>query len=514
MYDVAIIGSGLGGLECGAMLSREGLSVCVLEKNPRIGGALQTFARHGHNLDTGIHYVGGLGDGQILNQYLRYMGVRDSLDVVRMDVDAFDTVVLNNREYGIGMGYERFAGNLKRHFPAESDSIDRFCAMLQQVGGTMSVDLLRRGVISDGAMPYMERGAAEAIDALVADPALRAVLAGTSLLYAGVRHKTPLYHYAMINHSFIESAWQFVGGSQQLADALANRIRGHGGEIFTNAGVTAIRVQGNRVRGVEINSGSGHCGDSGRSRPDGDFIEARHVISDIHPAATMRLLEKTSTLRKASRSRLESLENSSSVFTVYLIAEPGALPCSGRNHYIHSNPLRPIPDTWNGEYDTARNTPRSVLLTMQASRHDQQFAEVASILCPMRAEIFAPWAHTTPGQRGDDYNELKTRLTEQIIDFTTRRFPHLRGAIAHTVSTSPLSWRDYTASPDGSAYGVVKNHNSPLTTLIPVETRLENLLLTGQNINVHGALGVTVTAAITCSKLLGTEHIAKKIGNA
>ena len=32
-YDIIIIGSGLGGLECGAILSKEGYHVCVLEKN-------------------------------------------------------------------------------------------------------------------------------------------------------------------------------------------------------------------------------------------------------------------------------------------------------------------------------------------------------------------------------------------------------------------------------------------------------------------------------------------------
>ena len=30
-YDIIIIGSGLGGLECGAILSKEGYHVCVLE---------------------------------------------------------------------------------------------------------------------------------------------------------------------------------------------------------------------------------------------------------------------------------------------------------------------------------------------------------------------------------------------------------------------------------------------------------------------------------------------------
>lgn len=47
-YDIIIIGSGLGGLECGAILSKEGYHVCVLEKNELFGGCFQTYQRGGH----------------------------------------------------------------------------------------------------------------------------------------------------------------------------------------------------------------------------------------------------------------------------------------------------------------------------------------------------------------------------------------------------------------------------------------------------------------------------------
>ena len=61
-YDVVIIGGGLGGLECGYILSKQGYSVCILEQNPQLGGCLQTFRRAGLTLDTGFHYVGALDE--------------------------------------------------------------------------------------------------------------------------------------------------------------------------------------------------------------------------------------------------------------------------------------------------------------------------------------------------------------------------------------------------------------------------------------------------------------------
>ena len=36
-FDVVIIGSGLGGLECGYILSKNGMNVCVLERGAVLG---------------------------------------------------------------------------------------------------------------------------------------------------------------------------------------------------------------------------------------------------------------------------------------------------------------------------------------------------------------------------------------------------------------------------------------------------------------------------------------------
>ena len=65
-YDLVVIGSGLGGLTCGALFAKEGHRVCVLERNKQLGGNLQTFSRDKVIFDSGVHYVGGLDIGQNL----------------------------------------------------------------------------------------------------------------------------------------------------------------------------------------------------------------------------------------------------------------------------------------------------------------------------------------------------------------------------------------------------------------------------------------------------------------
>lgn len=113
-YDIIIIGSGLGGLECGAILSKEGFNVCVIEKNAQFGGCFQTYRRKGHLFDTGIHYVGSLDEGQVMNQYFRYFGIMDKLKLKRLDDEAFDTIYYKGKhtimQWGIRNSSKRSAG--------------------------------------------------------------------------------------------------------------------------------------------------------------------------------------------------------------------------------------------------------------------------------------------------------------------------------------------------------------------------------------------------------------------
>jgi len=54
-YDAIVIGSGIGGLTCGALLAQKGLRVAVLERHSRIGGYAQEFSRDKYVFDSSVH---------------------------------------------------------------------------------------------------------------------------------------------------------------------------------------------------------------------------------------------------------------------------------------------------------------------------------------------------------------------------------------------------------------------------------------------------------------------------
>lgn len=72
-FDVAIVGAGITGLELGALLSRDGMRVVVLEKQSRTGGRARVSLEGGCAVDYGIHVV-RFGPHSALSKVCRHLG--------------------------------------------------------------------------------------------------------------------------------------------------------------------------------------------------------------------------------------------------------------------------------------------------------------------------------------------------------------------------------------------------------------------------------------------------------
>lgn len=493
-YDVIIIGSGLGGLACGAILSKEGLSVCILEQQSTLGGCLQSFNREGYSLDTGMHYIGSFSEGQTLHQYFKYFGVLEDIKLQKLDESGFDIINLGNgKEYRHAMGYERFVETLCTDFPEEREGLQNYISLLKEVGNLIRPNILRTGKISNGGVEYMGQSIYETINHMIKSLTLRNVIAGSIPLYGYNRNTSSTYEHAMINNSNIEGAYRFVNNTQHVADAFIKVIRNNGGEIYNRSKVTKINIEASKVSDIEINH---------------DLrIKASHIISSIHPVQTLSLLENNNIIKKAFFTRVQSLENSFGLFTTYLLLKPKTFKNLNRNYYLYNTK-----DVWNKEADYKSFNIPLVLVSSQVNENDE-YASVISLLTPMKYSYISQWENTTTGQRGKAYQDFKQQFSEMILDFTCRFFPGLRSCIKSIHSTSPLTYRDYNSTPYGSAYGILKDCNNPIVSHLSSRTKIENLFFTGQSLNVHGCLGVSVSAAVTCGEIIGMEYLAQKIGN-
>ena len=100
-FDIVIIGSGMEGSCVPTYWAAEGYSVYILEKNKQAGGSLQTYVRDRVIFDSGVHYLGGLGEGQNLYQVFKYLGPDGPAQTKKMDEDVFDKIIFENdpKEY-------------------------------------------------------------------------------------------------------------------------------------------------------------------------------------------------------------------------------------------------------------------------------------------------------------------------------------------------------------------------------------------------------------------------------
>jgi phytoene dehydrogenase-like protein len=121
-YDAIIIGSGFGGLVCGHLLSKQGMNVLVLERQAQPGGCIQSYRRGGMAFDTGLHYVGGLAEGQTLYRLFDMIGLM-RLPWQRLDPDGFDRVTIGRQTFCLAEGYDHFVDTLAAQFPHEREAL-------------------------------------------------------------------------------------------------------------------------------------------------------------------------------------------------------------------------------------------------------------------------------------------------------------------------------------------------------------------------------------------------------
>lgn len=486
-YDVVIAGSGLGGLLCGYILAREGMKVCILEKNSKAGGCLQTFNRKGEVFDTGVHYFGAMDPGQTLYRYWKYFGLTGSLDLERMDPEGFDIVGIGDTDYPIAMGFEHFVEQLLIQFPEEKESLDRYIRSLQEISGAFPLYNLEMPT-DPKEDAYRTAGAFEFYSQLTRSGRLASVLAGNNLLYAGNRERTPLHLPALINHSFISSAWRTRGGSARIAEKLQEGILAQGGEIRFDEEVTEIGVP---ETGFKILTKQEKC-----------FI-SKKFISAIHPATTLQMMDPA-ILRRSFYVRIRNLQNTVSSFAVYIVLKEHSFPYLHSNYYYHTSG-----DVWNIE--SGKNWPASYMLHTPSPGTPGGHARNMILLAAMPYEEVKKWEHTRTGDRGQEYLEFKERRTESLLDLVAQRFPGIRSAILYREASTPLTWRDYTGIPEGSMYGIERDYRDPLVTSINPATKIPGFYFTGQNINLHGVIGVTIGSVLTCGEILGLEYLLKKI---
>ena len=494
MNTAIIIGGGLGGLFTGAILAKEGMQVTVLEKNATAGGGLQTFRRFGENFDTGMHVIGGMQPGGNIRRICQYLGIADKVDLVDVDNDCTDCLYFaeDKTTYRIRKGKEGFVESLAEHFPEERDNLQAYVNAVFDI--TDNVDLFNLRPSTDLLKIYTE-DFTMAADAFVAkyikNNKLRSVVSYMNPLYGGRHDETPAFVHAIITALYIKGASRFVGGSDKFANLLVSVIEKAGGKVITGDGVEWIEESDRKVEYVRTHKGEEYKGDC--------------YISAIHPCTLLKLMPEKA-FPKAYRTRLESIPNSYSAFSIYIKLKPNTFPYINSSEYYMTR----YEKIWSfGDRNT--EWPLGFLFMTPPESNQGKYASKVLITAPMLFDEVKQWEDTTVGHRGKEYETWKEEKTRQLLEKVEEMHPGFTACVDKVNASSPLTIRDFYGVKEGALSGYSKDCHNLVLSQVPVVTKISNLYLTGQNINLHGFCGVPLTAINTAEAILGRNYILNKI---
>ena len=266
--------------------------------------------------------------------------------------------------------------------------------------------------------------------------------------------------------------------------------------IYTKTAIKTIKEENGKAAYVKLENG--------------ERVFGKKFISNIHPSVTLDMLDSDA-IRPVYKSRIQGLNNSISAFVMNIILKPNTYKYTNRNYYYFDSA-----NVWDAINHDDKSWPLTYGIFEAVPHDNSPYVESLSIMTYMKWDEVSDWQETVntsihETSRGESYEAFKKAKGEKLLDTVAIKFPDLVKNIESWSASTPLTYRDYLATPDGSIYGVAKDFNNPIKTQISPNTKIPNLYLTGQNIKLHGVLGVALTALVTCSSILGKEYLVKKI---
>lgn len=270
-YDVVVVGGGIGGLTVAALLAQRGLSVCLLERESRVGGCVTSVDKFGYSFEQGYGLYASWEPNGIHDRVFSELPV-DPPEVQLLE-PGYVVRLPDKSEVSLTSGAEAFEDNLSEVFPECADEAISFYRKLVRLSAALhrvlqrtpdfltasrsrqAYALLSEGRIGAQILSSNKHTAHQHLDGVslrfrrFVDVQLQALAQGgtteVSYLYAALALTAPR-----------GGLFGIRGGGQTLADRLADSIKQSGGRIRLDTPVLRLSYDstGSAV-GVDLLSG-------------------------------------------------------------------------------------------------------------------------------------------------------------------------------------------------------------------------------------------------------------------
>ena len=525
--DTVVIGSGMSGLSCAAVLSRMGQRVLVLEQHYVAGGGSHMFQlKGGLHFDSGLHYLVPYSG---LLMWLATGGDEMPLRFERMGEPdgTFDRIALGNEPPFAIKHDEAHLPDLYARFPDRRDEIDEYLRVSEQVLKRFPLFVMskafptwlqkpwHRFVLGETWQRYAGRSLREVLEEITDERLLAGLLAGPWMDSGAPPDRVSFLMGACIARGLsIEGGAYPVGGSQALAKCLVPVITGAGGRVLVRAPVEEILVDSATecTKGVRL--------------ADGTVVPCKRVVSSVGYHNTFGKLVPEHVTECFEIPRRLSIGSSCGFIMANIglrgTAEDLGLSCA--NLWYH--PTREDGDMFGAINDFMANPSDPacdpmIMVTFPSIKDREGEATyggktTCQILCTAEHAWFAKYAHLQTRRRGDEYKALKREWGERLVALMLRFYPQLEGKIELLDVSTPLSIAKYLGANEGGAVGL---DHSPerftdwqLVERLDARTPIEGLWLTGQDTVTCGQPIVQGAGLITAFRILGLQQSLRYLG--
>ena len=462
MKHIVIIGGGLGGLTSGALLSKSGHKVTLIEQHNIVGGSATTFKRPGgFTVEVGLHEMDDPFAEGPKKQIFEALGVYDNIEFVRPE-ELFHVKTAKS-EFVMPDGIDAAIKALKERYPSDNQGIDtyfeRITAIAKEYGKLSKITWWQKLLfpfVFRNVFKYRQASLQSVLDELFTNEELKLILCTNIQYYHNhVSDFSFLYHSIAQYGYYSGGGWYIKGGSQKLSNYLASVIKEHGGEIIKRANVVKVLRNGKEVIGVDY-----------VQKGQEQTLNADLVVSNASPMQTYAMAD-TDYEQKQSVGI--------SLYTLYLGFSKNIKEVYGKGAYstFDFSRLATI-----AEYESA--------IDLQLHERPTAFvdySQIDSALTPEDKSLGVVCGTDTleawNGLSEDEYKSKKDEITESLIAGLEKDYPGISDLVEYAELGTAKTMARYLQTPEGTAYGFAPTESQFFRTPQVKSDKLNNLYFVG-----------------------------------
>ena len=492
IWDVIVIGAGVGGLVTASQLAAKGAKVLVLERYLIPGGSGGSFKREGYTFDVGASMIFGFGEKGHTNLLTRALAdVGQHCDTIP-DPAQLEYHLPGGLNVAVDRNYEQFLADLSALFPHEAKGIRAFYDTCWQVFRCLdAMPLLsledpaylakvffKAPLACLGLARWLPVNVGDVARQHISDPALLKFIDMECFCWSVMpADLTPMINAGMVFSDRHAGGINYPkGGVGVIAAKLVAGLESQGGAIRYKARVTQVLLENNTAVGVKLASG--------------EELRARRVVSNATRWDTFGALVDAAHTPKAETTWRRRYKPSPSFLSLHLGIDAQIVPQGYHCHHL-------LLERWE-----EMEAEQGVVFVSMPTLLDPELAPAGRhIVHAFTPSSMEHWQGLTPAA----YRAKKQADADRLIGRLEAILPGLSGAIRHREVGTPRSHRRFLGRMGGS-YGPIPALRLPGLLPMPFNrTGISGLYAVGDSCFPGQGLNAVAFSGFACAHRIGAD---------